>query len=104
MTGGTHNGPEYCIHGAPMKGECKECTAIHDMMQGGPERYKRGEAVEILTPRVCDVHRARGDNTQALYDAKMKLGPWANVCQDCFDQHCYGLGTGRGQRLIVRPL
>lgn len=34
-----------------------------------------------------------------MYDAKTKLGPWANMTQESFDLHGFGkLGTGFGQK------
>lgn len=40
-------------------------------------------------------------NNPALYDAVTLFGPWANMCQLHFDIYGTGLGTGRGQRLVV---
>lgn len=45
----------------------------------------------------CDMHPGR----PAEYDGKTQQGPWANMCGECFVTHGVGLGTGRGQRLIV---
>jgi len=39
--------------------------------------------------------------TRALYDGKTIYGPWAYMCQPCFNAYGVGLGTGKGQRLIV---
>lgn len=47
----------------------------------------------------CDVC---GSGTTAKYDAKTKAGPWGFLCQQCFDKHGIGLGTGKGQRLIQK--
>jgi hypothetical protein len=33
-------------------------------------------------------------------DGKTVHGPWANMCQSCFDKHGVGLGLGRGQRYV----
>lgn len=38
----------------------------------------------------------------AHFDGKTKGGPWANMCETHFVMYGVGLGTGRGQRLIVR--
>lgn len=38
---------------------------------------------------------------EAHYDGKTKLGPWGNMCRDCFRTHGVGLGLGRGQELVV---
>lgn len=40
--------------------------------------------------------------TEALYDGKIKRGPWAYMCQAHFDLHGVGLGLGKGQRLILK--
>lgn len=42
----------------------------------------------------CDFCKAK-----ALYDAKLSFGPWANLCQDCFDKYECSLGLGKGQKL-----
>lgn len=39
---------------------------------------------------------------EALYDGKTIHGPWAYMCQRHFDSIGVGLGTGRGQRLLLR--
>lgn len=59
---------------------------------------------EVLVSRIpdCDIHWFQKDQTvPAVYDARTKDGRWANVCQECFDEHCYGTGLGRGQKLIL---
>lgn len=33
----------------------------------------------------------------AVIDGRTKTGPWANMCQDCFEQLGCGLGLGKGQ-------
>lgn len=38
----------------------------------------------------------------AAYDGKTCMGPWANMCEWAFYQYGVGLGTGRGQRLVLR--
>ena len=60
---------------------------------------KNGTEVEVSALPACDLH---GDGTPALYDGKTVMGPWANMCQDHFDKFGVGLGTGRGQKLVVR--
>ena len=42
------------------------------------------------------------DDGEAHYDGKTILGPWANMCEQHFDEYGVGLGTGRGQKLILR--
>ena len=55
---------------------------------------------EVLVYKLpaCDVC---GD--PAVYDAKTKSGPWANLCEKDFKVHGLGkLGTGYGQRLVLK--
>ena len=43
------------------------------------------------------------DGTKAKYDARLPLnGCWANLCETHFQQFECKLGTGRGQRLILK--
>lgn len=60
------------------------------------------DEVEVSTIPDCDICGLTGHKVPAKYDAATTQGPWANVCQRHFDQYCFGLGTGRGQRLIQR--
>ena len=49
----------------------------------------------------CDMHKVTGITVAAAFDARTTSGRWANLCQECFDVHGVGLGTGKGQRFIV---
>jgi hypothetical protein len=51
----------------------------------------------------CDIHKYNfhTDGVPARYDGATVMGPWANMCEDCFAQYGRGLGTGVGQRLIL---
>lgn len=50
----------------------------------------------INPPKECDVcHKPFGT---VFYDAKTCYGPWANMCEDCFNTIGVGLGTGLGQQ------
>jgi hypothetical protein len=57
----------------------------------------------------CDLHKygelgtgLQGGQTEtAHYDGATTFGPWANMCEECFARFGRGLGTGKGQRLIV---
>lgn len=44
-----------------------------------------------------------GVDRPAKYDGRTEAGPWANMCQEHFDEHGVGLGLGRGQMLEVQP-
>ena len=52
--------------------------------------------VEVLKLPDCDFC-----GETAKYDGRTKLGPWANMCQYCFNIYGIGLGLGRGQELIL---
>jgi hypothetical protein len=57
-----------------------------------------GHAVVIDARPMCDLC---ADGTRAIYDAASRQGPWGYMCQRHYDQFGVGLGTGRGQRLVV---
>ena len=48
----------------------------------------------------CDFCARSGVQRKAGYDGKSRLGPWAYMCETCFDKYGVGLGLGRGQRLV----
>ena len=54
------------------------------------ERYYVGP------PTDCDI--CRDKITDVFYDCATVMGPWGNLCPDCFERYSYGLGTGRGQK------
>lgn len=60
-----------------------------------------GDTVYIPHPEYCDLCKSKGEQVQAVYDGKTIHGPWAYMCEDHFGALGVGLGTGRGQRLIV---
>jgi hypothetical protein len=53
----------------------------------------------------CDIHYCERNGTvvPASYDGKTKRGPWASMCESCMITHGVGLGTGKGQRYMIRP-
>ena len=57
------------------------------------------ERVEVSELPPCDFDASHGN---ATVDGKTKMGPWANMCEKCFGQYGLGLGTGMGQRLILK--
>jgi len=59
---------------------------------------KNGTEVRVPVAPRCDLCRVE---TPAQYDAKTIHGPWANLCQEHFDEIGVGLGLGKGQRLVV---
>jgi hypothetical protein len=59
------------------------------------------EKVFMATLPTCDTCPP-DKPTEAAYDGKTKQGPWAYMCEPCFAEMGVGLGTGRGQRLVLR--
>lgn len=86
MPGGTHNGPDRCIHGQPTSRWCDFCAK---------------EAVHVTTIPKCDIC-GPSDKRDAQFDGKTVHGPWAYMCGKHFRLHGTGLGLGRGQRLVKR--
>ena len=63
---------------------------------------KSGESVRLTELPACDICLSNGDAlVPARYDGKTTSGPWAFMCGTHFALHGVGLGTGRGQRLLV---
>ncbi len=58
----------------------------------------RHTSVLISEPKLCDFCLEKGEEVEAQYDGKTVYGAWANMCKEHFQR--YGLGLGRGQRLI----
>lgn len=52
----------------------------------------------INPPLVCD--NCKLPFKKFMYDAKTVYGPWANLCNDCFNVIGLGIGTGLGQQYI----
>lgn len=49
--------------------------------------------------RICDIHAASNYAKPALYDARLKDGRWADLCQACFNANGCTLGLGKGSKL-----
>lgn len=60
-----------------------------------------GDTAYIFAPENCDFCKMEGLEVQAQYDGKTLHGPWAYMCESHFEVMGIGLGTGRGQKLIV---
>jgi len=58
------------------------------------------EAYVARLPK-CDFCKEAGTDTDAEYDGKTNIGPWANMCDTHWGQYGMGVGYGTGQRLIV---
>lgn len=58
----------------------------------------------VVVPNLpdCDFCADMGISRPARYDGATHMGPWANMCEYHFQQYGVGLGTGRGQKLVLR--
>ena len=52
--------------------------------------------VYVNPPKVCDT--CKTPFGAVLYDAKLAIGPWANVCEVCFGLYNCKIGLGHGQK------
>jgi hypothetical protein len=52
-----------------------------------------------IPPKTCDI--CKKNLVSVFFDAKTKMGPWANLCQDCFNKLGVGLGIGKGQKYTI---
>ena len=59
------------------------------------------ERVEVAKLPRCDFCGGQPNRRLAKYDGKTMGGSWANMCQEHFEDYGIGLGTGKGQRLIL---
>ena len=64
-------------------------------------RHRPGHDVPVPELPSCDFCR---DGTEAHWDFRTKMGPWANGCDRHFEEHRVSANTGVGfaQRLFVR--
>jgi hypothetical protein len=63
---------------------------------------KDGTVAVVAVMPMCDICKNNGDETvPAQYDGRTKSGPWANMCITHFNLHGVGLGTGKGQKLVL---
>ena len=51
-------------------------------------------------PKACDICHDAVSTT--FVDGKTTMGPWGNMCPDCFSEVGVGLGTGKGQMYQLR--
>ena len=61
-----------------------------------------GTWVVIPEIRFCDMCK-ESPPAPAYADGKTTLGPWADMCKDCYAIYGVGLGLGRGQELLLEP-
>jgi len=58
--------------------------------------------VKVEKLPMCDFCRYEdGVENPALYDGRTVKGRWSYMCQKHFQKYGTGLGTGRGQRLVL---
>lgn len=48
---------------------------------------------------VCDI--CGEEIVDTLYDARIREGCWATLCESCWKVHGIGLGIGKGQKYVV---
>ena len=61
-----------------------------------------GNSAKVSEIPDCDLCKQEGiENRKAAVDGKTKMGPWAYMCEEHFQECGVGLGTGLGQRLIL---
>ncbi len=58
-------------------------------------------SVKVARLPKCDFEHRGGCFNAARYDGKTKQGSWANMCEQHFEIYGVGLGTGRGQKLLL---
>jgi len=49
----------------------------------------------------CSFCEMEGKTKPAEYDGRTVIGQWAFMCQQHFDLNGVGLGTGKGQKLVL---
>lgn len=61
------------------------------------------ESVVVSVLPECDIHKHMlGESgVLAAYDGATTIGRWAFMCEEHFQVYGVGLGTGRGQRLVL---
>lgn len=81
---------------------CEFCIPRHLSPQP-PGPKVNGEEVILQELPMCDTHKyIHGkEDVTARYDGKTTKGPWAFMCEDCFQTYGIGLGVGVGQRLVL---
>lgn len=85
-----------------------ECSATQrvDLTAPGKQLYlghtvrkgnKMSTVAQVSAIPNCDICAS----SVAKYDGMTSGGPWAYMCQQCFDNHGVGLGLGKGQELVL---
>lgn len=72
---------------------------IEVVVKVNDERMNMSTTVQVATLPKCDICQT----LDAEYDGATFFGPWAYMCEPCWNQNGVGkLGTGFGQRLEVK--
>lgn len=62
----------------------------------------RNKAIlKVHTIPKCDICLSHGSEKEALYEAKTTFGPWAFLCEKCFNEVGVSLKLGLGRRVIL---
>ena len=59
--------------------------------------------ISVVVPEIPDCDFCQPTPVPAYADGMTTMGPWANMCRDCFEKYGIGLGLGRGQELLQAP-
>ena len=60
------------------------------------------KVVKVSSLPNCDFCKIENEiKKEAQYDGATKFGKWAYMCSSHFKQYGKGLGTGKGQKLIL---
>lgn len=58
--------------------------------------------VKVEKLPMCDFCRVEdGIENPAAYDGRTIYGRWSYMCQEHFEKYGTGLGTGKGQRIVL---
>lgn len=65
-------------------------------------KLKKHHEVVVNELPYCDICSEENNHIYARYDARLKTGQWANLCEKHFKQYTIGkTGLGLGQRLYL---
>lgn len=71
---------------------------LDDTLYAPMPKKSAGDIVRVTELPKCDLCR----ENDAQYDAKIKgRSRWGYMCEECFQMYGEGLGTGKGQMLVV---
>ncbi len=62
---------------------------------------KNDAALRLHKIPKCDICLSHGSEKEAVYEAKTSFGPWAFLCEKCFDEVGISLKMGLGRRVIL---